>query len=764
MLTGIAARETYGGLARSKARDYETRTVSHAQSQSLLDSGWTVDRRSKKSVRVRRPKPHAQLLEDRVWALFYRMQFAHLSGARGAQLKVDAENESPSSQIDVVAVDAEVVLAVECKSSESARKRPQFQEELAKLAQLRENFTKAARTQFPSEAKKTVVLAFFTNNVILSDNDRARAEAANVVLFDERDLGYYEALAFHLGPAAKYQLLAEMLPGKTIPGLTIRVPAVRTKMAGTSCYTFSINPEYLLKISYVSHRAKGKASDVNTYQRMLSKSRLSKIRDYILKDGIFPTNIVVNLEAKRLDFQRIHQESKGADQESGILGWLEIRPTYKCAWIIDGQHRLFGYSGLDVAAKSRLSVLAFEGLLPSKQAQLFIDINAKQKSVKQSLLQELYAELHWNSDEPAERVRAIVSKSVQELDSDRESPFYGRVQASDDSKDEIRCVTFTGLYSALKSDFYIAKEKGGMVVDYGPLWAGSNELTMKRTTAVVKFWFDAVRASAPEWWDKGSGEGGGLAMNDSVTACVNVLRSVFAHLENKCKLVQLDADDLCETVKPYANALGAYLGGLSDEERRRFRDMRGVQGQNRRTRLCQEFLRAKFSEFNPPGLDEYLEAEKAQTNLKSKVFVDSIERILHSVIVDELKRECGESESEWWIIGVPKEVRKKVTDRFEEDDGKRGSKEHYFDFIDYKKIAAQNWKLFEPVLAYGTAGGKDKKLAWLDFVNEKRKVVSHASSAVTLSISDLNQLQEYEEWLKRQVADSGSAKAGAAGA
>jgi len=64
----------------------------------------------------------------------------------------------------------------------------------------------------------------------------------------------------------------------------------------------------LLKISYVSHRSKGKASDVNTYQRMISKSRLNKIRQYITEEGIFPTNIVVNLEKKRITFDKIHQD------------------------------------------------------------------------------------------------------------------------------------------------------------------------------------------------------------------------------------------------------------------------------------------------------------------------------------------------------------------------------------------------------------------------------------------------------------------------
>jgi DGQHR domain-containing protein len=223
----------------------------------------------------------------------------------------------------------------------------------------------------------------------------------------------------------------------------------------------------LLKIAYVSHRAKGKASDVNTYQRMLNKGRLGKIRQYIEEDGIFPTNIVLNLDKSKLLFQRSSQDDDSSS-ENGVAGWLDVRATYKCAWIIDGQHRLFAYSGHPKAPKSRVAVLAFEGLPPSEQARLFIDINAKQKSVKQSLLQELYAELHWDAEDPTIRIRAIVSKAVQELDSDPTSPLFSRIQTADSSKSESRCISLTSLYSAIeKTEFHIARVKQQHILEYG---------------------------------------------------------------------------------------------------------------------------------------------------------------------------------------------------------------------------------------------------------------------------------------------------------
>ncbi len=442
MLTNVLPIEDMGSLARANSRKYDAKTVSPSAVAELQADGWEVAKKNKKSFRLTRAKRHGALLEDRVWTLLYRMNFRYMSGKGGAQLQVNAEVESPKSQLDIVALDDEVAIAIECKSSEQITRRPQFQQELGKHLLIRERFTAAARKEFDPPVRRLVVLAMFTSKIVLSENDKLRGKEANIVLLDEHDLDYYENLVAHIGPAARYQFLAELLPGKTVPNLEIKVPSIRAKMGGANCYTFSISPEYLLKIAYVSHRAKGKASDVNTYQRMLSKGRLSKIRQYIEEDGIFPTNIVLNLEKNKLIFQRSAQEAD-ASTEHGVAGWLDIKATYKCAWVIDGQHRLFAYSGHPKAPKSRVAVLAFEGLPPSEQARLFIDINAKQKSVKQSLLEELYAELHWDAAEDSVRLRAIISKAVQELGSDPESPLSGRVLTADSLKSDLRCISLT---------------------------------------------------------------------------------------------------------------------------------------------------------------------------------------------------------------------------------------------------------------------------------------------------------------------------------
>jgi DNA sulfur modification protein DndB len=486
---------------------------------------------------------------------------------------------------------------------------------------------------------------------------------------------------------------------------------------------------------------------------MIQKSRLQKIRKYIDEKGIFPTNIVINFD-KKPNFDRGEQET---EQESGLMGWLDIRSAYKSAWIIDGQHRLFAYSGHPLAAKARLSVMAFEALPASIQAKLFIDINAEQKSVKQSLLQELYADLHKNAVEPAIRARSIVAQAILSLNNDPKSVFYQRIQTANETKDAIRCISLTSIFRALAdTDFYIVGAKKEEIDGYGPLWSDNGyDATQKRTEYILNSWFGAIQVAAPEWWNAGAGEGGGLAMNDGVTACINVLRSVFQHLITKGEnLVLLSAQELFEQVKPYVIVLCNYLGSLSEEDRKRFRALRGIQGQTARTKRCQQAIHESISAFDPPGLREFMETEKAQTNIKAKVIIDKIEKVLQTTVLEELQREYGPDDSQWWTEGVPKTIRTKVSLRAEEDDSKRGGKEYYFDLIDYRNIITTNWDLFDKLLGYGKAKGKDKRTAWINEVNESRRIVAHGSSGRSVTLDQLAQLEEYEKWLNNRITQT----------
>jgi DGQHR domain-containing protein len=595
-----------------------------------------------------------------------------------------------------------------------------------------------------------MVMVLHNENLTLAE--RQRAEDARVIIIDTQDLAYFEQLTDHIGPAARYQFLADVMMGRQVPGLHLTVPAIRAKMGGNTAYTFSISPDYLLKVGYVSHRAKGKASDVDTYQRMISKGRLKSSRKYIHEElNVFPTNIVVSLDGKqRFDL------SKKMDNSVDDLGWLHISPNYKAAWIIDGQHRLFAYSGSSRAKSSRLSVLAFEKLSPSLQAQMFIDINinAEQKAVKKDLLHELYSELHWNSDDTAARTKAVITKSVQTLDKDLESPFYDRVIAAEGVRSFTRCLSLTNMFKALhQPELYMGYARGGRVEKPGILWASDNDSMLRRTCTVLNGWFTAIEEMNREWWALGSAPGGGLAMNDSVFANIMVMRSVAEHLAKSGKdLYNFDDDEAVRELLKYAQVIAAYLSGLDENDRAGYRDLRGVQGQTTRMRHFQREIRNAIPNFCPLGLDKFIEEESAQTNSKAREIVECLETFLQKNIIAELKREFGDEGNEWWTSGVPRPVRVSAAKLQEEDDNSRGAIEYYLNLIDYRKIIQDNWILLEPLFGLGSKNSsKEKRTAWLQSLNEVRKIVAHASSGMKVSLEQLDQIRDFQDEILNRV-------------
>jgi len=692
------------------------------------------------------------LLEDRVWYLFYKMGFTHLSGEGGARLLLNRDDQGrAANQVDVVALDDEVAIAVECKTVGKPRKAPDFQSHVAKHAAIRRRLADAIATGFPLlDHRRVPVLAIVTWDLILTENDRARAAEQQVVLLDEHDLEYYELLTSHLGQAARYQVLAQMLPGRPIRGLELKVPALQTRMGGYTCYTFPLRADYLLKIAYVSHRARGAADSVDTYQRMVSKSRLKRIRRYITEDGVFPTNIVINLEGKRR--ARFDASTPPSDPEAARPGTLYLTPGYGSAWVIDGQHRLFGYSGHDRGSTSYLNVLAFDGLPANLQKKWFVDINHEQKSVSRSLLTELYADLNWGEPDEEKRIEAIVSRAVQVLDRAKDSPLYQRVLLADDTRSATRCISLVSLADAINQRGMFTVKAG---IEYGPLWAGEPDKTLGRVVHVTSEWFNCIlRGGAEGWWELGSAEGGGLAMSDGVTVCLWVLRSVLQHLAaSRYPLLQMSDGELVEALRPYGEALGGYLGALSSEDRRYFRaGIRATQGRTAGRRQCEKALHDRFPDFSPPGLAEELELQAAQTSDRASSLVRRIEPALHDLVLNTLKAEYPEGD-EWWYQGVPPAVRERIATQREQDQGKKGEREHYFVILDYRKIAQRNWPLFEDTLAYGGSRAKEKGTEWIERLNDIRNVADHYKGrAVTWP--ELAELEAYENWLQGRPDDT----------
>lgn len=369
---------------RYRKSKYQYKSIKKSELKEHLDSGWEIQRRNKNSFRVKTLKPTDEWFEDRVWTLFAKMGFNYMNSDRNFRLKYTKDNLIPGKQIDVFAVDDETIFIVECKTSKK-RKSKSFQSEINEINGIRGNIIPKLQRAF--EGKRKIAWLFCTENIVLSDNDKSRLKEHNIFYLNQDDINYYEQLIDQLGISAKYQMFARIFANQEIPEIKNKVPAIRGKMGGYTYYSFSIEPDTLLKISYILHRINTSDDTLSTYQRMVKKSRIKQIDDFLGgENNFFPNAIIINIDTKRgkpLDF---NLADAGQHDSKSKLGVLHLPKRFKSAFVIDGQHRLYGYGNNNYRFTHTIPVIAFENLPSDKQANLFVEINHKQKSVPANLL------------------------------------------------------------------------------------------------------------------------------------------------------------------------------------------------------------------------------------------------------------------------------------------------------------------------------------------------------------------------------------------
>lgn len=212
----------------------------------LIEEGWEEYKSYKnvKYVGVRKRKKYDEIFEDRVWCLFARMGFTYMNKDRYFEMSYDYNNPSITQQIDVFAADDETVVFVECKAAESI-KEGTFKKPLEALHGQMEGLRREAQKQFP---KAKVKFIWATQNYIISPADQAKMREWDIVHFSDAVINYYYELVKHLGTCARYQLLGNLFANQEIRNMDDKIPAIQGEMGGHKYYSFSIEPDRLLKI------------------------------------------------------------------------------------------------------------------------------------------------------------------------------------------------------------------------------------------------------------------------------------------------------------------------------------------------------------------------------------------------------------------------------------------------------------------------------------------------------------------------------------
>jgi DNA sulfur modification protein DndB len=693
--------------------------------------GWKLVRKNKTSYRIATDKRFDEQLEDEVWSTLAQMQFKEMSDGRNFKIQTDKDVEP--RQIDVFAKDDEVAIFVECTQRDTPglkRMAPLIE----KIESFREKISKSLISHYGRTPKLKQGWVIATRNIEWTPADLDKAKAVRITVLRDTELDYYVKYTRMYKLAAKYQLLAHLFAKEPILGLDLAVPATKGSMGGVDFYNFLINPLELLKISHVSHKASKDIQDIDTYQRLLQPKRLKELAEYIDAGGQFPTNIVVNMRTKRkMRFDKID------DVGNTSFGTLYLPNQYASAYVIDGQHRLYGYAYSERVEdckkiKATVPVLAYENLAPTKEAKLFVDINCEQVRVPRNLLNEINATLYWDSEDFDMQIDALCSRITMTLNSKQISPIFDRVKMTNKDQTYKRCLTLTNFIDSLKENrFFGEKRPSGFIP--GPLSDSSTsdlEKTLTKSVDVIEGYLNFFAKSLPYHWDLGNikkekdSQVGFLATNEGIRTLLRVLKELFTHIhrESGVALDVLDSQDVLARLEVLTKPITDVFKTATCDIISHFRSRSGQKGIRQNFMVMLSFINKQIPAFNPPGLEEYMESVDEDGTRDAKMLIGELQKRLHKFVLYRLKEIFPDGES-WWYEGVPDSVRRECMTRREDEKGAK-EKEQYMTTINYHAIAYKNWKDgFDKAFSFTKDGGKDKQLGWIQELSKIRNITHH---------------------------------------
>lgn len=741
---------------RRRKSGNEVKSVHPADVPTEEAKGWVVQRPGKRAVRLKRPKKHSNLLEDRVWCLFHSMGYRTLNCAKFKVTFTRNDGSTGKKEIDVYAEDAETVLLVECKSRKE-RGRRSLQKEIQETISLQGYYRDWINKRFSSSRRPKILWLYATSNILWSAQDIERAEACGIQIVTENEIQYFETFLKHMGPAGKYQILGDFLRGQKVPGLKdVKVPAIRGRLGGEIYYSFVTTPRNLLKIAFINHQALNHPDGRPAYQRMISSLRIKEIGKFIEKGGFFPTNILVNFS----DSPRFDLISNSENTDANIkFGWITLPSKYRSAWIIDGQHRLYGFSCLDDKYLDQsLFVLAFQKMSVQKEADLFITINHRQKSVPKSLLVSLLADIRMGDSDPSTALSALGSAIVRVLNTDKTSPLARRFSTHGIPPEPSQNLTISEVVNGLRRSGLIGKVVGKTLAP-GPLSGATDDDTVNRASLVLSAYFEEVRLANPARWE--AGREAFVAVNPGIRAHLTMIAEVVSYLSHKKSLdfPLMKPEDFSQHVTAFCQPIFSFIRDAADDVvRDRFSRKFGEGGVKEYAYHLMQILQTAHSDFGTEEFQRWIEQSTSEKIDEVNQFLMKLSELLTNYVIDTLKKVHGthrlaSDEQAFWEIGVESErIRKNAFEAQQRDKTRRKPKEAYLNIVDLAEIVKQpnNWDHFEHVFKNARPderGGQKYYLNWVQTFNELRNIAAHKNQLKTYTDEDL----EFVEWLRTEV-------------
>jgi DGQHR domain-containing protein len=601
--------------------------------------------------------------------------------AKGADIEINHLTEDKQS----------IRILVQCKESEEPRTFPN-------LPGLIEQYATKVRQQKASMA--LLVLGGYSIPAEYKDKDMMdwTREKHKVVYWDDDAWRFYWATVRSMqDPYSRHAMLRDF--GYKI--VLQRHPYVVNAFEITQSprdqriWVFSIEPERLLRIAHVFRRG---STDPEAYQRMLTTKRLKDIGIFLSSpDSMLANNIIVAFESKP-------EYSNGK---------LRIPAVSGSAWVVDGQHRLYGFCKLRGKKEDRELILSRYRLIVSgvclsreDQAKLFKDINEHQEKLDRNLLLDLYDHLDIVDEEGTlQRVRTAKRLRKTEM-------FRERIKILKTDKGSVTLAN---------------------IVDYPPYTKMIRSLGNGTYQALTNFFRAFYDTFKTEWLDPDKEYV--LSTNKGVRMMISLCSRAVDYLS------RANRPRTPDQMRLIAEEFRESMGGQAEFLKRETYKGKAL-GAGAPDTASRDIWASRINDRLPGFL--------------SKVELDEIGREEREILrrLEESMRHCietrlGSIDPDWWTHRVPGDVADNAKRRREKNerpwpwyDVQEKALVSYVDFTDYQKIILRNdnWdECFRHVFADKRI--TEAKLAELEPIRNdiahSRKLDSQQSEHLRLYASDL---------------------------
>ena len=527
-----------------------------------------------------------------------------------------------------------------------------------------------------------------------SSEDLQRMKDNKVYHFNENSYNYINNLIKSYKTSVKYQFYGLMFKNERISNDAIRVPALKGSMGGHDYYMLSIEPSKLLKIGFVLHRTKVNDSMAPTYQRLLVPSRLKGITKFIDEGGYFPNSIIINFDASNKKMKVQFEPSSNTGDTNSRFGILSIPNAYGIAYIIDGQHRVYGYAGSQYKDTNTIPVVAFDNMESQEQLKIFMDINENQKSVSPSLRLDLAEDINWDSERADSRMLALRSSIIKVLTRDSNSVLYTKISVGEDSAK----LTFKPFDTALSKSALLPKAANKTYTQDTDvcLYECNNLDHNKAMNDAKKRISNLLRDSYAYMYDKLDEDTFKSFFEDNrgTYAFIVLVGSLNKHLIYSGQLNQKSTTDLqIQAMSPYFDVLADYLMNLPAEHRSTLFVVKGQGADTTWLHMFENSINEKYPDYQPDGLKEWKESQDENLQQEGQGYGKQIEQILHDRVLEKLQELHGEK-WERTIFEIKAECLKRMSSNLPDDsDFDESNWPDYLQAQDFKNIIEKNWMI-----------------------------------------------------------------------